>query len=267
MIKEIYERVGLSATLEEEEWKFYNRLNLVFQRIDDELRHADHVEDLFWDLNFELGGEEKSYFRAFLDPHSFLENLVVTGVLLILLKKYFPDTHTFLNSKIKEAIDNSLVDLGIIFENEMFIKRGAETLDRAAVLDPLDWLEDYKTTKELFEGALTEYLRKDYEDSITKAYSPLESLVKTVLDSNKKSLDNLIPSLLPLLNLPVQWNAILKHFCDYAHEFSSRHGKKDEDINDEIDPKDAEAYMYFTGLMIRLIIQTIKTSENLTNTR
>lgn len=266
MIKEIYERLGISTTLEEEERKFYTRLNLAFYKIDDELTYAGLAKEILWDLNFRLGEEKKSYFSAFLDQHSFLKNLAVTEVLLFLLKESFPDTHTFLNSKIKEAIDNSLVDLGILFENDTFMKRGAETLDRAAVLDPLDWLEDYKTTKEFFKGALTEYLRRDYEDSITKAYSALESLVKTVLDSDKR-LDKSIPELLSKLNLPTQWKAILKQFCNFAHEFSTRHGRKDEDIKDEIYPKDAEAYIYFTGLMIRLIIQTIKTSENLTNTR
>ena len=261
MIREFYKRLGITVNLEEEKKKFYNRLlqalayleEMVFDY--DELT-GDDYEYILDKLSFDLGVKQKIDFASFLNPHSFNDNLVVSELLLKLLKEKHSVSYDFLNSKLKEIIDNSLVDLGIIFENDIFIKRGAETLDRAAFLDPLDWLKDYKTTKEFFEGALTHYFRKEYKDSITNAYSALESLVKTVLDSDKR-LDQSIPELLSKLNLPNHWNAILNHFCDYAHEFSSRHGKKDGDIKDEIDPKDAEAYIYFTGLMIRLIIQSI----------
>lgn len=266
MIKEIYKRLGITAALEDEEKKFYNRLFSTLEEIDYKLAEVDSQishyspsncrESVLSDLTFKLGVRNKGVLSSYLHPNSFYDNLVVSEVLLNILEKTSQGIYNFLNSQIKEAIANSVVDLGIIFENDIFIKRGAETLDRAAVLDSLDWLEDYKTTKEFFEGALTHYLRQRYRDSITNAYSALESIVKTVLDSDKR-LDQSIPELVSKLNLPAQWNAILKHFCDYAHEFSSRHGKKDEDIKDEIDPKDAEAYIYFTGLMIRLIIQSI----------
>jgi hypothetical protein len=44
------------------------------------------------------------------------------------------------------------------------------------------------------------------------------------------------------------------NFYDYAHEFSSRHGREEGTKQLKINPKIIEAYIYFTGLVIRLII-------------
>jgi hypothetical protein len=165
-------------------------------------------------------------------------------------------------SKLKAAIDFSLVDLGITFENDMFIKTGAKELDKVAILEPLVWLDRYPNTKADFEGALKNYLTKDYGDATTRAYSALESLVKTVFNKNR-TLENLIPTLLSLLSLPSQWSAILRNYCKFAHDFSTRHGKKEGKKKDLASEKDTEAYIYFTGLMIRLIIRTIAEKSNL----
>jgi len=55
----------------------------------------------------------------------------------------------------------------------------------------------------------------------------LESLVKRFLNNNTNLKKN-VPKLLEKLNLPDQWGKILFNFCDYAHEFSSRHGRKEK---------------------------------------
>jgi len=86
----------------------------------------------------------------------------------------------------------------------------------------------------------------------------LESLVKRFLNNNTNLKKN-VPKLLEKLNLPDQWGKILFNFCDYAHEFSSRHGRKEKKslkINSEI----IETYIYFTGLVISLIILSQRNS-------
>jgi len=255
MIKEVYERLCIETDLEQEKLRFFNRLNLTLEEISNQMYY---VEDFFTAVSFELGVDRKLHLQGYLRRNyldSFDYNLAVSETILKILREYNSERYIFLKDRLEKAIDNSMIDLGIIFKNDMFIKKGVEILDRAVLIDPLDWLKDYPNTKEYFKGALNDYLTKDYEEAMTKAYSALESLVKTVLDSDKR-LDKLIDPLLSHLKLEPKWGGVLAQFCGIAHEFSTRHGERESKKKEDIDPAYAEAYMYFTGVMIRLILQS-----------
>jgi HEPN domain-containing protein len=258
MIKEIYERLGIETDLEEENERFFNRLYSTLEEI--KIRDSS----VYGEIAFNLGVEYKflliSYLNHDYSSESFYYNLVVAETILRVIKEYDDQAYTFLKERLKNAVDYSMIDLGVIFKDDGFIKKGVEILDRTALIEPLDWLKKYPNAKTDFEGALQNYLTKDYGEATTRAYSALESLVKTVLGSNKR-LDNLIKDLLKLLSLPRQWSTILVNYCDFAHEFSTRHGKKEGKTKDLASEKDTEAYIYFTGLMIRLIIRTIAEKE------
>jgi len=81
----------------------------------------------------------------------------------------------------------------------------------------------------------------------------LESLVKRFLNNNT-NLKRSIPKLLEKLSLPDQWGKILFNFCDYSHEFSSQHRRKEGVKPANINPEIIESYIYFRGLVIRLLI-------------
>lgn len=81
----------------------------------------------------------------------------------------------------------------------------------------------------------------------------MKSLVKIFLN-NHTNLKRNIPKLLEKLNLPDQWGKIVFNFCDYAYEFSSRHGREEGTKQFKINLEIIEAYIYFTGLVRRLII-------------
>jgi hypothetical protein len=257
MIRDIYERLGLTSNLATERSKVNQRLYLILPKVWDKISETNRT-DVFDDMELILGKKIYSFFDDTLIGSTLEENLAIIAILLKILKERKESAaYKLLKSRLEGSINLSLVDLGIVFEKDMFIKRGTEILDKTAVLEPLQWLTNYPTIKKYFENALQYYLTKKYPDAMTNAYSALESIVKTVLNSNKR-LDKLIPDLLSLLSLPKQWSAILAKYCEFAHEFSTRHGKKESETKDDIAPKDAEAYIYFTGLMIRLIIRTVE---------
>jgi hypothetical protein len=260
MLKDIYKRLNLETDLKKEQEKFIKRIQLIFKKIDSKHFSSmggpdNHLYDVSNRMAFLLGEEKRRCLKEYLDNPTIERVLTVSEICLNVIKnepgfysenKYFP-------REIEEAINLSIIDLGISFKNGKFYKKGAKELDEKLILETLDWLNDYPKIKIFFEGALKENLHKDYPDAITKSYSALESTVMTILNNNTNLKKN-IPKLLEKLNLPDEWGKILFNFCVYAHEFSSRHGKGEKAKIAIATPEIVEAYIYFTGLVIRLII-------------
>ncbi len=260
MLKDIYKRLNLETDLKKEQKKFIKRIQLIFKIIDS--KHISYIggpdnylSDVSNKMAFLLGEEKRSFLKEYLDNPTIERVLTVSEIFLNVLKNApgFYSEIKYVPFKIEETINLSIIDLGISLKNGKFYKKGAKELDEKLIFEPLEWLNDYPKTKIFFEGALKENLRKDYPDATTKSYSALESLVKTFLNNNTNLKRN-IPKLLEKLNLPNQWGKILFNFCDYAHEFSSRHGKGEKTKIAIASPEIVEAYIYFTGLIIRLVI-------------
>jgi len=261
MLKDIYKRLNLETDLKKEQEKFIKRIQLIFNTIDS--KHLfpylggpdDNLSGVSKKMAFLLGEEIREYLKEYLNNQTVEKVLTVSEIFLNVIKddSAFHFENNYFPLKIEEAFNLSMIDLGISFKNGKFYKKDTEELDNKLIFEPLEWLNDYPKTKIFFEGALKENLRKDYPDAITKSYSALESLVKTLLNNNTNLKKN-IPKLLEKLSLPDQWGKILFNFCDYAHEFSSRHGTEEGKKQSKINPEIIETYIYFTGLMIRLII-------------
>jgi len=258
MLKDIYKRLNLETDLTREQEKFIKRIRETLKEMNSFFDYYKQ-KDLLTEMTFKLGEESHNFFETYLIPYSFKRTLFVSEIFLNILKeRKEADYFLYFYKKIKEAIDLSVIDLGIHFEDGKFYLKGAEELDQKFILEPLEWLKDFPTTKEFFKETLQEYLRKDYPDAITKSYSALETLVKTFLNNNKSLKDN-ITELIKKLDFPKQWGQMVFYFCEFANEFSSRHGKKEKVKTTELDPELVEAYIYFTGLLLRLIIQKMKT--------
>lgn len=62
--------------------------------------------------------------------------------------------------------------------------------------------------------------------------------------------DNNREELLKRIGLTQEWKSFLSNFITYANEFKRHASEKRNAIN----PLEVEAFLYFTGLMIRLMI-------------
>ncbi len=248
-MKEIYERLGLKTDISSERVKFNNRIKHVANNFADLLTSEDY-ELIDHQVSFRLGSDED--FIDFLTTADFNETLLWCEMTLTALSQHDKKAFGHLQKMITQAIDESAIDLGHMYKGGKFYRTGAKELDQTLVIETLDWLKEFPVTKNTFDEALREYLRKDYADTITKCYSALESLVKEFLRSDR-GLDKLLPELLSKLSLSEQWKGILVHFCNYAHEFGSRHGKRDNAKAKKLDQGEVEAYIYQTGLLMRLI--------------
>jgi hypothetical protein len=249
-VKEIYERLGLKADIAGERKKFCNRIKLVASNIADALP-LDAYELVDHEVCFRLGLDDDT-FVSYLDDATFDETLLWCEASLYPLSVHNKRASDHLQKRIALAIEESILELGIVYREGKFYRAGARELDQTLVVETLDWLKAFPIAKNAFDEALREYLRKDYADAITKCYSALESLTKEFLQKDK-GLDKLIPELLSKLSLSDQWKGILVHFCNYAHEFGSRHGKRDGAKVRKPIAYEVEAYIYQTGLVMRLI--------------
>jgi hypothetical protein len=87
-------------------------------------------------------------------------------------------------------------------------------------------------------------------DVVRACYCVLEGTARQILN-NSKTLDNNKDEILKRAGLSDRWKAVLATYIRYAHDF--RHASESRHT---ITKPEAEAYLYMTGLLIRLIIES-----------
>ena len=137
----------------------------------------------------------------------------------------------------------------------MFFPSGAESLDAALIDDAWKWLQDYPREQKDFMTAIGHFVSKNYGDSISNSYLVAEGLARTILQ-NSKTLDNNKEELLRVCKLSREWKSFLSNYFDYANTYKRHASEKRGDIN----PIEAEAFLYFTGIIVRLLIESTKTT-------
>lgn len=136
----------------------------------------------------------------------------------------------------------------------MFYPSGANELDEKLVEEPLEWLADFPDEKPNYHRALVGYTNNRLDEVIGNCYLTIEGLARKFL-SNAKTLDNNRDELIAKIGLSQEWKSLLKNFVNYANEFQ-RHASENRH---SIKPAEAEAFLYMTGLLVRLILETINT--------
>ena len=152
-------------------------------------------------------------------------------------------------------------DLGIEWKDGHFWRSGAKLLDEELVNEPLRWLADPRYINVLapFQKGLSHYLEANKDpnklsDTITDMYEALEALAKIVC-GNKKDLSANRQRFISELDLSQYYNKMLDDYIGYANEF--RHGTEPGKVKIKPKPNEVEAFIYTTGLFIRLAIQQL----------
>jgi len=269
-VREIYEQLGIKAKYENEITKLNNRIILIVGNFDSQflkrernLRENVHP-NLRKEFAFLIGDSDirrslKDFFRSSMFVDAFQINIFNLKCLLevskkVLLPTTYKDLYDFIVEEARRTIEITPIDIGYLFSGDTIIKKGAKELDEKLILDNLTWLSKYPVIKQSYEASLKHYLGKNYPDAITNAYASLEGLVKTLLNTEKR-LDNdeTRKNLINKLGLDGDWGQLLNYYCKLAHEFSSRHGKKETGEKLELAVELVEFYIYITGTFIRLI--------------
>lgn len=265
MLKRFNKRFGIEESLGEEQTRFVQRIN---QTIFKNIQKEHEYKKVFRTVCYWLGENADDRISAHnrynygleilvptlrtLTNDDFLQTLKILG----LLYQYFnkePGRQREISELVEVALSNTTMDLEVTWKDGMFYPSGAKILDKKLTEDPIDWLDEFPDEKKDFENALSHYMKKNYGDVVSNCYLVIEGLARKILN-NKKTLDNNREELLKKLKLSQSWKSLLNNYMNYANEFK-RHAS---DERHSINRQEVEVFLYFTGLLARLIIQSKK---------
>jgi hypothetical protein len=165
-----------------------------------------------------------------------------------------------LESLIRSAISMNEIDLGVEWKNGIFQPSGAKLLDEELVNEPMKWLAEpkYKNVLQPFQKGMRHYLEatKDQsklQDTITDMYEALEALAR-IVNGNDKNLSANAAQFVDNLGLSEYYTKMLNEYCQYAHQY--RHAVRQAKGRIPPKPQEVEAFIYVTGLFIRLATHT-----------
>jgi len=155
------------------------------------------------------------------------------------------------------------LDIGIRWENGHFYPSGSALLDEKAVNDVLGLLNnpDHAGAAQAFHLGLDHFvhsIRKPslLSDVIIRMHEALEATAKVVCDNNKELSGN-AEAFISKLKLPDPYKHILKEYIKYANKLH-RHAGEEGKSKSLPSHREVEAFVYLTGLLIRLSLSTEK---------
>lgn len=253
---------NISSNVEDAQRDFINRVNLTI--LDLESRKYGY-EEKFKLICYQLGENAEDRIRVAnrgihygedtipglrsLTDDDFIKTLRIL-VSLYSISKNEPETQKGISNFISLAMDNSAVDLGISWKEGMFYPSGAKKLDMDLIEEPFEWLGAFTEVKEDFKKALSSYFKKDYPATIDHCYLTVEGLARQVLN-NTKVIKNNFDELLKTMDLSPEWKSILNKWYEFANEYK-RHAST---RRNNLTKKETEAFLYLTGIFVRLILE------------
>ncbi|MFC1864473.1 hypothetical protein ACFLYG_01430 [Chloroflexota bacterium] len=160
---------------------------------------------------------------------------------------------------IEHAISLSETDIGLNWRDGVFWPSGAKLLDEALVNENLKWLADkgYHDVLGPFEKGLRHFLEAQQKperlgDTVTDIYEAVEALAK-VVTGRDKDLSGNAELFISKLELSDYYRKMLKDYIDYANDY--RHAAKLGEKKKPLIRNEVEAFIYTSGLFIRLVTQ------------
>jgi hypothetical protein len=203
------------------------------------------------------------YHRGALDFHLFLR---LVEALYEALGKFISSRQKELEGIIESAIEQSEIDLGILWRNGAFWPSGAKILDVRLINENLDWLSSNKYSNVLipFEKGLRDFLESQNKperlsDTVTDMYEALESMAKVTTERNNRDLSGNKELFINKLHLSEHFNKMLGDYIAYANQY--RHGLEANRKRIQPQYNEVEAFIYSTGLFIRLAVKQLEAND------
>jgi len=259
-LKEFENNFGIEATIEQEKLRFINRIeNRIFEEF---LPYNYYDKNLFNQVCYEMGEDANVYFRndrfppfSAVTKKDFNKTLLVVTVLADIFNKdeqyHLVDN---ISDEVTSAISKARCDLGIKWVNGSFYPSGDQILDTQLIESSFLLLDQYPNEKIDFKNALDNYQAGSLYGVVENCYLAIEGLCRKVLNNNE-TLDKNRVDLKNIISSSNEWGAILSNYIRYAHEYR-RHASENRH---NLKPEEVEAYLYLTGLIIRVVIKKVST--------
>jgi len=272
-------RFGKLINIEEVKKDFVNKINhYLFRAIDEYMDSLYYRENKIFDfLCLSLNIEPKEVLSDY-NSEPFIEEVKIpplkyftrndfekTLLIIEILYEYFNTSNDFQKDEYLELIRHTVtyalkqpISLGVSWHNGKFYPAGAKELSEKLIYESLEWLKDYPKVELLFKNALDHYSKSlqdpiKRKDAISNSFQALEELTRILLN-NDKAFDNNFNDLVKKLELNSHWNNILNRYKELSKEFG-RHPGREEFIPSQ---SDTEAFLYLSGLIMRLILEKLK---------
>lgn len=265
-----HQRFNIEIPLETAQRNFIkrilNELDANFPQLED---HGEDTYDytLWTRINphvaNKLGKRYNRYsFVEYADTDNFLEFLKALEALYEAFEQEYNDHRPHMLKRIiVSALSSSEIDLGVQWRDGVFWPSGAKLLNEALVDDNLQWLAEPKYTNVLepfkkgLEHLMEAQSRPDsLKDTVTEMYEALEALAKIALGNNRDLSGNR-EALINTLKLSEYYRRMLKDYIGYANDFRHPPGLGEKRVR--LSPNEVEAFVYITGLFLRLMIRQL----------
>lgn len=265
-LKEFDLLFGTTETLDKAKDSFVQRINSTIFTPLEQGRFSNRYEETFRAICYDWGvnpDDLLSEANHYLNYNSLIvpsprkltgDDFVSTLRMLVVVYKIINSSlRGQFNAIIELALGASSVDVGVRWTDGMFYPSGAKELDEKLVSDNLQWLSKFPDTKNFFSTSLKHFGNSIEDpsarkDAITNAYTAIEDITRKVL-GNKQNFEKNSNSLVAWLGLTDEYKNIVHYYKQIAHEYGSRHA------GSEITHAEAEAFIYLTGILLRLISQ------------
>jgi hypothetical protein len=165
-----------------------------------------------------------------------------------------------LDQIVAQILGESEVDLGVRWEDGVFVKAGAPLLDDKLVRDVLGWAryKKYETVLAPFEKGLRHFLESTkrpelLSDVVTDMYEALEAVAKIVTERDADLSSNR-ERFIKAVRAPDAYKKILKEYIDYGCEF--RRAADASEQKPALSPEEVESFVYLTGIFVRFAMKT-----------
>jgi hypothetical protein len=257
-----HERFEIDVGIDEAKNRFLNRVkNYIFRNyLENDSDGTINQDEIRWHVANALGDEYEYY--GDLDGYvrdDFYRCLLAIEASYQALETSEQKKH--LGFLIGLVLRQSEVDLGVDWQPPTFVRTGARLLDTHLVNEPLRWLSapKFTTVREPFKKGLSHFLEAEKKphllgDVVTDMYESLEALAKVVTGRETKDLSANAELFIKSIKASDHYKLILKDYISYANQF--RHAAKQEGTRPKLSITEVESFVYLTGLIIRLAIQS-----------
>jgi len=262
-VSPFHQRFNIEVGIDEARNRFINRvINKVEQDLESFLRYSTvgDNERAMYNAATKLGIEYAAN-RTFHDyvRNKFYDCLIVLEAIYEVFAAEATYNAEKLSNLIQYAISLSETDLGIEWRDGVFWASGAKLLDEALVNENLKWLADkgYQDVLVPFEKGLRHFLEAMQKperlgDTVTDVYEAVEALAKRVTGRDKDLSEN-AELFISKLKLSEYYKKMLKDYIEYANDY--RHAAKLGERKKPLLRNEVEAFIYTSGLFIRLVVQ------------
>ncbi len=259
MSDNFHERFKIQVNIGEAKGRFVNRVhNAIFSdflySLDDTSRTQIRTQVLTI-----LGIKEVSYPATSLEEYfgkDFWTNVQAVEALFHVVPSHDQGS---LARQIAAIMELSEVDLGIRGEKDRFLPAGSPLLDEKLINDVLGCLSppEFKGVLTPFTKGLEHFLRSMNKpellpDVVTDMYEAVEALAKLVTGRDKDLSSN-AEAFISKVKLSEDYKPMLKDYINYANKVGRHAGERGQ-AKAPLSKKEVEAFVYQTGLFIRLAV-------------